>query len=146
MSESLDAGSLAVLFIFLSLFVGSLLRHMTLSFSVPIPYTVMLLVFGGAWVLLGSTLGVAGHSIELVTAIDPRLLLEIFLPALIFESAFNTNSHIMSRGFGQALLLAGPGVLIATGLTAAMIKVAFSTATLDGRVLSMMTECGGIVN
>ena len=40
-------------------------------------------------------------------SIDPHLLLGAFLPALIFESAFATNYHIISKEMGQALLLAG---------------------------------------
>lgn len=126
MSETtLDAGSLVVLFIFLSLLLGSLLRHAVLAFKIPFPYTVMLLVLGGCWGLLGTGLGVPGHSIDLVANISPHLLLQVFLPALIFESAFSTNAHIMSRGFGQALLLAGPGVLISTVITAVLIKFCF---------------------
>ena len=36
----------------------------------------------------------------------------IFLPPLVFESAFGINWHIFKREFGKMLLLAGPGVVI----------------------------------
>ena len=53
---------------------------------------------------------------------DPHLILNIFLPALIFESAFTSNFHIIWREFGQAVLLAGPGVLFCTFTTGTVSK------------------------
>ena len=50
--------------------------------------------------------------------IDGELFLLVFIPALIFESAFSVNFHIFMRVFGQALILAGPGVVINAVLTA----------------------------
>lgn len=37
--------------------------------------------------------------------IDPRLILFIFLPALIYESAMETNYYIFSKHFFSALVL-----------------------------------------
>ena len=47
-----------------------------------------------------------------------HLLLLIFLPALIFESAFGMSWHIFKKEFGKILLLAGPGVIIVAILEA----------------------------
>ena len=47
-----------------------------------------------------------------------RLLLLIFLPALIFESAFKMSFHMFRRELPKSLLLAGPGVIISALLTA----------------------------
>ena len=51
---------------------------------------------------------------------DPHLLMVVFLPALIFESAFSMHVHTFKRGFIQILTLAVPGVIIASGLTSAI--------------------------
>ena len=54
-----------------------------------------------------------------LTHIDPHLFLFIFLPALIFESAFGTEFHKFKRQFGKILLLAGPVLLGCVFTTAA---------------------------
>lgn len=54
--------------------------------------------------------------------IDPHLLLFVFLPALIFESAFNSDWHIFKKLFGQVLIMAGPMLIGSTYLTALMMK------------------------
>jgi len=75
-------------------------------------------------------------------SIDPHLLLQIFLPALIFESAFSASYHIIKREIGQALLLAGPGVIISMILTAIVGRYClntgwnWTTALLFGSILA----------
>ena len=54
--------------------------------------------------------------------IEGALLLLILLPALIFESAFNLNWHIFKVEFNQILILAGPMLIVATFLTAVMMR------------------------
>jgi len=46
----------------------------------------------------------------------------VFLPALIFESAFNSDWHIFKKIFGQVLIMAGPMLLISTLLSALMMR------------------------
>ncbi|GMH43152.1 hypothetical protein BSKO_11074 [Bryopsis sp. KO-2023] len=117
----------------LGLFVANFLRKL------PIPYTALLLitglVFGFAHKRL--TTGQVGDEslsieeikfedgyerlgigLQIWTGIGPELLLLIFLPSLIFASAFSLDFHIVKRVFGQVLTLAGPGVIIGTGLIA----------------------------
>ena len=48
-----------------------------------------------------------GNAFEAVEHIDPHFMLGAFLPALIYESAFDTQFHIIKREFWQALVLAG---------------------------------------
>ena len=52
---------------------------------------------------------------------DPHLLLMIFIPALIFESAFNSDWHIFKVEFVQTLIMAGPMLIVATFLSAFMM-------------------------
>lgn len=58
-------------------------------------------------------------------SLEPELMLLVFLPALIFSSAFSLDFHITKKSFGQCLLLAGPGVIIGTVLTAFFTKFVF---------------------
>lgn len=49
---------------------------------------------------------------------EPALVFLVFLPALIFESAFNSDWYTFRRQFIKILLLAGPMLIFATFLTA----------------------------
>ena len=62
--------------------------------------------------------------------IDPHLIFFIFLPLLIFESAFYCDVYVFEKLFWQSVLLAGPGLLLATFLTALISRYfAFSALT-----------------
>jgi NhaP-type Na+/H+ or K+/H+ antiporter len=54
--------------------------------------------------------------------IDPHLLLAAFLPALLFGDAMAMDTHLEMKWFHQTLLLACPGVMLSTFLTAAFAK------------------------
>ncbi|KAG5183566.1 Sodium/hydrogen exchanger family-domain-containing protein [Tribonema minus] len=54
--------------------------------------------------------------------IDPEVLLLVFIPVLIFESAFNTDVHVFQREFWQVVTLAGPGTVIASVFTALILQ------------------------
>ena len=112
----------AVLYTFVMLTLGAGCKFV--AHDVPIPYTAMLLLWG---LLIGAIdffldTGPVDLSIAAWTSIDPHLFLIIFIPALIFGSAFTINFHTFRRVTGQVLLLAGPGVLIGTGLTAMVCR------------------------
>ena len=77
----------------------------------PLPYTVVLimvgLLVGGApkWQLLSFL-----QDYIAIAQLDPHLMLLIFLPTLIFESAFVMDVHTFKKTIGQVLkILAGPG-------------------------------------
>jgi len=53
---------------------------------------------------------------------NPHLLLLLFIPALIFESAFNSDWHIFKVELWQVLLMAGPMLLVSTILSALMMR------------------------
>jgi NhaP-type Na+/H+ or K+/H+ antiporter len=48
-------------------------------------------------------------------------MLMIFMPALIFESAFNTDPYIFRHEFYQILIMAGPMLIVGIVLSAIMI-------------------------
>lgn len=74
--------------------------------------------------------------------VDPHTLLFLFLPTLIFESAFSLDYHIFRKSFTQMLTLAVPGLAVSTLLTAAVTVTAFhdtwdfSTGMMFGSILS----------
>ena len=140
---NLTSFQLALLVVAFGLFLGSLTRFIQQNFiKVPIPYTVVLLILGLILGVIEERLGKLGPAVHSVKSIDPHLLLGAFIPSLIFESAFSVNYHTISREFVQALLLAGPGVLINTSLTAVFVKYCFpynwswSQSTLFGAIVS----------
>lgn len=98
---------------FLLLALGEFLRH-TAS-SLPIPYTVQLLICGGAFGFFlrdGSTSSWDGplqHSLQALADMDPHLMLHVFLPPLIFESAASLEWHLFNREKWYIFALAGPG-------------------------------------
>ncbi len=124
-----QTGIFILLFVILSLFVGALLRH-TLK-DIAIPYTVALLVIGLSlglterYGLFPHNLELLSHSLQLVVNIDPHLIIFLFLPTLIFESAFAMEVHLFRRTFLQIAILAVPGLLVSTILTATLAKLFF---------------------
>jgi NhaP-type Na+/H+ or K+/H+ antiporter len=125
--------------LFCALLLGAALRHKLAQ--VKIPYTVVLL-------LLGIAIGAIGRSYDglegylSIVDIDPHLMLFTFLPVLLFESSFSLDIHIFKRSLGSIVVLAMPGVLIATALTATVWHFAFpydftfAVALLLGAILS----------
>eukprot|EP00903_Cladosiphon_okamuranus_P022319 g20525.t1 len=95
-----------------------------------LPYTVILLLLG---LLFGLVLheewfgdmGVVGESLARWAGVDSQVILFVFLPILIFESAFETDVHIFQREFWQVVALAGPGVAMATIMTGSIVKFIF---------------------
>lgn len=105
------------------MFIGQMLK----IFSVwsGIPYTSIITVFGLILGIYYESLGRLGVAVKVWSTIDAHLLLLLFLPALIFESAFNSDWHIFKVEFGQVLIMAGPMLLGSTGLSALMMRYIF---------------------
>lgn len=76
------------------------------------PYTLALAIVGLA---LGLT-----HLVSDV-ALQPDTVLFIFLPALLFEGAWNIEAAALLANWALVLLLAAPGLLIAVGIAAVAI-------------------------
>ena len=155
--RELPVFELAILLVSMGLLFGALTRYLQTSTKLPVPYTVIVLVIGIVLGILGDHLDRLGDAAQLVESIDPHFLLAAFIPGLIFESAFNTNFHIVNREFSQALLLAGPGVMINTGLTATFVHYvipyewdwsqsimfgAIASATDPVAVVALLSELG----
>lgn len=113
----------AVLFLSIAVTLGAMLRF--LFKRLPIPYTVMLIVCGLITGLATKKFTV----ISLFTGVahmNPHLLLHVFLPVLIFESAFAMDVHTFKKTLSQTLVLAGPGLAFCTVLTAVLARYIFT--------------------
>jgi NhaP-type Na+/H+ or K+/H+ antiporter len=87
-----------------------------------LPYTSLITVIGVAFGVYHGKLGRIGSAVELYSQIDAHLILLLFLPALIFESAFNSDWHIFKVEMNQILIMAGPMLIVAIYLSALMMK------------------------
>lgn len=129
-------------FVILALIIGAGTRH--LLRGSPLPYTVVLMVFG---LILGflarlnagmisaadalinhqdfwhSLLSTFLTSIRWAGNIEPHIIMFVFLPILIFEAAFSLDFHTFRKSVGNASLLAVPGIIVAVLLTAVLVEV-----------------------
>lgn len=55
--------------------------------------------------------------------LDPALVLNLFLPILIFEAGINTDISRLRSTFKAIALLAGPGAMISAGIIAILLKL-----------------------
>eukprot|EP01083_Nonionella_stella_P117016 348184_1 len=127
--ESDHAFEAILLLLPFSLLLGNITRHICIEFHIPLPYTVILLGIGFALGIAEyyryDRMGILGDAILSVKTLQPHLLLGVFIPPLIFESAFGTDFHVIRRSFWQAVLLAGPGVIINVILISVFCVYAF---------------------
>ncbi|MEZ4320499.1 MAG: cation:proton antiporter [Myxococcota bacterium] len=89
-----------------------------------LPHTVLVLLVGlavGLW-LPEQSVVTTGDEVR------PDLILFVFLPVLVFESAFSMQVHAVRRDLGAVLWLAGP-VVVATTLGVAAWMVAVTAPT-----------------
>jgi|MDTB01.1.fsa_nt_gb NhaP-type Na+/H+ or K+/H+ antiporter len=132
-----------ILILVVALFLGVLCKTVPgyFSCSIPktdvvirgdsLPFTVLMLVLGIVCEAISYRLEQVDYpgfdesiwnlSLSQWTRINPHLVLFAFLPILIFESAFAANWYIFQHQIGQILLLAVPGVLLCTSLTACVL-------------------------
>lgn len=99
------------------LILSQLLRN-----RLPIPFTVIVLILGFIIGIIIAHIDVKGNGFllggEQLREINPHLIFYIFLPLLIFDSAFNNHFHVVRQQIVAAMLLAGPGVFISMAIIA----------------------------
>ncbi|MCE2594225.1 sodium:proton antiporter [Motilimonas cestriensis] len=120
-----DTSVLVLLFVISALLVGALLK--SCSRFIPVPYSVALLIIGLGAGLAGrdSAMSSIEQAVHNLASIEPHLILLLFLPTLIFESAFSLEPHLFKRMFSQIAILAVPGMLLSTLLTGALAYYLF---------------------
>ncbi|XP_055938148.1 uncharacterized protein LOC129968318 [Argiope bruennichi] len=103
-----------VAFICLTLYVGVICREWLKRLR--FPYTAFLFLFG-------CILGVVDRNLKQfrimtdLAKFDSRLMMHIFLPVIIYESAYSLDPHMFFMALTQCLLLAVPGLRISSSLT-----------------------------
>lgn len=68
-------------------------------------------------------LGVIGKSAELISSMNANGILAIFLPTLIFESAFKSEWYMLKKQFAQTMILGVPCLILASCLIMVGIKL-----------------------
>ncbi len=112
---------------------------LALSKKLRLPSTVILVIMG---IALAQLTGSAGYSVPILQElkISPDLILYVFLPALIFDSALHLNPSSLRHNLAPILALAVPGLLLSTGLIGLIVWAAtplpLSGALLLGAILS----------
>lgn len=123
----------SVLIAALALVLGAILR--LVSRWTGFPYTIAVLV-AGLLVGLGLEQTHAEHGPLALMAhgqhASPDLIIFVFLPALVFESAYSIDVHEFRKNLGPVFLYAVPSLIIATLATAAaMVGITGSTWQWD---------------
>lgn len=124
-----DTSIVILLFVVLSLLLGALIK--SLHRLLVSPYSVLLLLAGlgigslSRTPLMQTELPTLKLALESLASVDPHLILLLFLPTLIFESAFAMETHLFKRMLGQIIILAVPGLLLCGALTAALAQTLF---------------------
>ncbi|WP_051158467.1 cation:proton antiporter [Nodosilinea nodulosa] len=102
------------------------------------PYTIGLVIIGLGLGLLTQS-GLPFEAFNVLT-LSPDLILYIFVPPLIFESAINLDNRVLLRTLTPALILAGPGLLVSAlivgGSLAWLTPLSLGGALLFGALIS----------
>ena len=101
---------------------------------IAIPFTVGLVVTGMALAQLARFGGEAFAPLANLR-ISPDVAFFVLLPTLIFESAFNLDAWALRENLTGVLTLAVPGLLLSTGLIAALVVVATPLGWLEALLL-----------
>jgi NhaP-type Na+/H+ or K+/H+ antiporter len=139
-----------VLVVGLALTIGAAMRM--LGSRIKVPFTVAMLLIGLAagWWLRDHGAGADGAHMGLLerlgsaSGISSDLIIFIFLPALIFESAFAMNVHAFRKALGIAITLAVPALLVATFLTAFLAQAVMPAAW--GWSFTIMLVFGALIS
>jgi len=109
-------GNHVILYIIAGLICGQLIKHF--ANITKLPYTPILAIFGLAVGFVDKELGNWGKGAILISNINPHTFFLIFLPPLIFESAFSIDWHTIKQEIIQILILAGPLLVVNAFVTA----------------------------
>lgn len=113
--------------VFLCLLSGGLLRFILtrMPSNIRPPFSVILFLFGFFMALITryySSSELAPGIVKLVN-IDPQVILLLILPPLLFEASSKVDFHVFKRVAASSILIAFPGLVIATCLTACFFKI-----------------------
>ena len=102
-----------------SLLIGALLAHLSSRFCPWLPYTPTLALIGILVAYIALEQGECSHMRGSITSwvdINGHALLFLFLPPLLFADTMHMDWELAKTSLLQCMLLAGPGVLLGSGL------------------------------
>jgi monovalent cation:H+ antiporter, CPA1 family len=106
--------------------------------SLPVPFTVVLVVVGMVLAWLADTVPALAPLNEF--QLSPQMVFFVFLPALIFESGFTLDARQLIKDLPAVLVLAVPALLISTAIVGFSISYIFNmelmVALLFGALIS----------
>lgn len=70
--------------------------------------------------------------------LDPSLVLNLFLPILIFEAAINTDISRLRSTFKPVALLAGPGSVLSSAIIAVLVKFGLGIAWIPAGLIGVI--------
>eukprot|EP01035_Chromulina_nebulosa_P032502 gene32502-43423_t len=113
-------------FLFLSLFIGIATTFLISRFFPTIPYTVVIFLIGTLFSLPSNGEDQTIYdSLTMWYAIDPELILFVFLPALLFGESMSLKIHDVRSTIGASCILAGPGALFGSLAMGVVAKFCF---------------------
>eukprot|EP00756_Hemistasia_phaeocysticola_P045351 Hpha_TRINITY_DN19106_c0_g1::TRINITY_DN19106_c0_g1_i1::g.94822::m.94822 len=121
-----QGGANDVFFIVCCTLFGCLMFHHHHSLLPSVPYELLVFILAGVFGALAS-LGYPLGDFDGLADLQPTIIFYIFLPPLIFHTAFVCDTHLFKRLSREFLIVAGPGVLLTALLMAVLAKVVFST-------------------
>jgi NhaP-type Na+/H+ or K+/H+ antiporter len=110
-----------IIYLFLSLFLGSFFSYIISRFLPDLPYTVTIFVLGAIFAISFHNVSEENLfkiSIAQWEGFNGELIIYIFLPALLFGHAMSLSFHRVKQNLGSGLILAVPGA-VASALGAA---------------------------
>jgi CPA1 family monovalent cation:H+ antiporter len=132
-----ESSTLGLVMVILALMLTASLTAVA-SRRLRLPFTILLVLIG-----LGLGAGARGtHALEplLSFKLTPDVVLFVFLPVLLFESAFNLDARRLMKNALPVAMLAIPGLLISTALVglgvSGLLGVALPVALLFGALIS----------
>ncbi len=104
-----------------------------------LPFTVLLVLVGIMLKQLGEIGPVFLHFFANIR-VAPEVILFVFLPTLVFESAYNMDTRLLRRNLVSVLTLAIPGLVVSAGLIGLLVwtftPLELPVALLLGTILS----------
>lgn len=107
--------------------VGGVIALLTIAAAILVLTRRLRFPFTVALVLIGAGLSLTVRMFPQLSLrdleISPALILYVFLPVLIFESAFNLHGRLLRQNLSPVLTLAVPGLLLSTFLIGIIVKL-----------------------
>jgi NhaP-type Na+/H+ or K+/H+ antiporter len=117
-----------------------------------LPFTVVMFAFGFAIESLFQTEFIEQNFVRMELSVSgwvnshPHIILFVLLPPLLFEDSASIDYHVFRKSLPSSLLLAGPGVMISSGLSGMFSWLLFNVIAGNDYTLATHMLLGGILS